>query len=133
MGLVLGGLMFVQTTPVLAQSMFDDGSLYEAGRGTFNTEQDLGQVIGTIISVLIGFLGIIFLVLTVYAGFLWMTAAGNEKQVGKAKNILVTAVIGLVITLSAYTISTFVVGQLTDVSTGTSSSGDDEIIDYDRL
>jgi phage shock protein PspC (stress-responsive transcriptional regulator) len=75
-------------------------------------DNELDQTLGLLINVLLGLLGIIFLVLTIYAGFLWMTAGGDEKKVAKAKGILVTAVIGLVILLSAYAISTFVLDQL---------------------
>lgn len=44
----------------------------------------------------------------VIAGFLMITAAGNENQLNKAKEILQRAIIGLVITLSAYFIISFV-------------------------
>ena len=72
----------------------------------------LDETLGLLINVLLGLLGIIFLVLVIYAGFLWMTAGGDEKQVAKAKSIIITAVIGLVILLSAYAISSFVLDQL---------------------
>lgn len=44
----------------------------------------------------------------VIAGFLMITAAGNENQLNKAKEILQRAIVGLVITLSAYFIISFV-------------------------
>jgi hypothetical protein len=50
--------------------------------------------------------------LTLYAGWLWMTAAGDSKQTQKAKDILITAVVGLVILLSAYAISSFVIDNV---------------------
>ena len=79
---------------------------------------DLLTLIGTIINVLLGFLGVIFLLLTIYAGFLWMTAQGNEEKVEKATGILKTAIIGLVIILAAYSIANFVVSQVSN-ATGT--------------
>jgi phage shock protein PspC (stress-responsive transcriptional regulator) len=75
-------------------------------------DKDLDETLGLLINVLLGLLGIIFLVLVIYAGFLWMTAGGDEKRVAKAKSIIITAVIGLVILLSAYAISSFVLDQL---------------------
>ncbi|PIR92378.1 hypothetical protein COU01_01910, partial [Candidatus Falkowbacteria bacterium CG10_big_fil_rev_8_21_14_0_10_44_15] len=60
-------------------------------------------------------LGIIFLVLVLYAGFLWMTAAGNEDQVTKAKSILTTSIIGIVIIVAAYAIVTFVLDAILNV------------------
>lgn len=68
----------------------------------------LEEMIVLIINAILGLLGIIFLVLTLYAGFLWMMAAGNEDQVGKAKNILTAAIIGIIIIVAAYAITNFV-------------------------
>ena len=83
------------------------------------SSDSLTTTIGSLIAVLLGFLGVIFLILIIYAGLLWMTAAGNEDNVKKAKSILLNSVIGLVILLSAYAISSFVIDQL-GTATGTS-------------
>lgn len=89
------------------------------GAGLGGDSTSLTTTIGSLISVLLGFLGVIFLILIIYAGLLWMTAAGNEDNVKKAKSILLNSVIGLVILLSAYAISSFVIDQL-GTATGTS-------------
>lgn len=78
----------------------------------------LTVTIGLVINAFLGILGVIFLVLTIFAGFTWMTAMGDEKKIAKAKNILISAVIGLVVLLSAYAISSFVIDQLS-TATGT--------------
>jgi uncharacterized membrane protein len=68
--------------------------------------------IGQLVQTAMSFLGIIFTVLLIYAGFLWMTARGEETKVEKAKNIIITAIIGLIIVLAAYSISYFVTKAL---------------------
>jgi len=50
------------------------------------------------------FIGVTFLIIMLYAGFVWMMARGNEQDVEKAKNIIIYAVIGLVVVLAAYAI-----------------------------
>ena len=75
------------------------------------TTNTLSETVGKIIKIVLGLLGTIFLVLTVYAGFLWMTASGEEEKITKAKDILKTSVIGLIIILAAYSITYFVVDQ----------------------
>ena len=65
-------------------------------------------IIGNVIRVAIGLVGIIFVILAIYAGFLWMTAAGSDEKVDKAKKTLTNAVIGIVLVVAAYAIASFV-------------------------
>jgi len=74
-------------------------------------------IIGKLIGYLLALLGVVFTGLLIYAGFLWMTAAGNEEQIGKSKKMLVNAVVGLIIIVLAYTISNFVIDKLTTATT----------------
>lgn len=50
------------------------------------------------------FVGVIAIAALVYAGFLYLTAAGNDDQTKKAKNIIIWVVIGIIIIFSAYAI-----------------------------
>jgi hypothetical protein len=52
--------------------------------------------------------GSVCFVSIVYAGFLMLTSAGNANQVNKGKDIITHAVIGLILTLSAYYLVAFV-------------------------
>ena len=101
--------------PLAAGAAIDlNTNLGNVGNAAYNTSSptDALTIIGTVINVILGLLGVIFLLLTIYAGFLWMTAAGNEETVAKAKNILKTTIIGLIIVLAAYSIAAFVVDEL---------------------
>ena len=90
-----------------------------------NVDQvDLGDappltIISVVINLTLGFLGIIFLILTIYGGFVWMTASGNEENITKAKKILTTAVVGLIIVLASYGISSFVFEKVSDATEAT--------------
>lgn len=115
--LVAAALVALPFAPVAFNSAhavdLDDqlGEVNDAA-GLGGNADSLTTTIGSLIAVLLGFLGVIFLVLIIYAGLLWMTAAGSEENVKKAKSILLNSVIGLVILLSAYAISSFVISQL---------------------
>lgn len=63
---------------------------------------------GQVITALTSLLGVIFILLTIYGGFLYMNARGNEEQTKKAKSIITQALIGLIIILAAYAISYFI-------------------------
>jgi len=78
----------------------------------------LDTIVGQIITVVLGFLGVIFLILIIYSGFQWMTAGGNEETITKAKKRLTNAVIGLVIVMAGYIISYFVITQLYNITAG---------------
>jgi amino acid transporter len=68
---------------------------------------------GQIIGIVLAFVGIIFLVLMIYAGVSWMTSGGNQEKVTKAKNLIVHSIIGLILVLAAYATVAFVGNLLT--------------------
>ena len=86
----------------------EEGGLSE----TLGDTADPRVVASRIINIALGFLGIIAVVLVLYGGFMWMTAAGNEERVKKAKQILTAALIGLVIIIMAWGLTQFVMDQL---------------------
>ena len=65
-------------------------------------------LVGNIVKTFLSLLGIFFMGLAVYGGFLWMSARGDSEQVQKARDILRDAIIGLVIIIAAYAIAYFV-------------------------
>ena len=67
-------------------------------------------IIGKIIGAALAFLGVAFFVLMIYGGYTWMFAMGNEQTATKAKDIIIAAVIGLVIVLMAYAITSYLGG-----------------------
>lgn len=111
-------IVFTPTALVLAQteSVQDVGEA--AGFGTAN----LMEIIGTIISVVLGILGVVFLLLIIASGFFWMTAGGNEDKVKRAKRILINGTVGLVIVISSYAIASFILNAISD-ATGGGGSG----------
>lgn len=78
---------------------------------------DLEATVIKIIQWVLGFLGLIAVVIILYGGFVWMTAAGNEDKVSTAKKIIGAAVVGLIVILLAWAIVTFVINQSNKVIT----------------
>ncbi|MCK4745132.1 hypothetical protein KAS41_03645 [Candidatus Parcubacteria bacterium] len=109
-------LSLFAAAPILAQT--SAGDLLERLREkagyeeAFEEEESVFIAIGKMINVFLSFLGIVFVVLTIYGGFLWMTASGNDDQVGQARKIIIRSAIGLAIILSAYAITWFAMEQL---------------------
>lgn len=116
---------FLLASPLTVFGQFTDGlnDVAEGTGGGYNTTSSLTGTIGLLIQAFLGILGVIFLGLTLYAGFLWMTAAGEDKKVKEAKETLVRAVIGMVIVLAAYSITTFVLGYVAGATSQTLIGG----------
>ena len=112
---------------VLADSLWDRqigmdvqndgvGGAFDPDLTDRNDVRDPRIVIAEAINVFLGFMGVVFLVLIIYAGILWMTAAGKEDQVGKAKSLLIAAVIGLIIVVASFAIAELVASKVFDAT-----------------
>ncbi|MDP2708801.1 MAG: hypothetical protein Q8O93_02000 [bacterium] len=86
----------------------------DGGGGPFQSadQYKMADILGTVIQAFLGILGVLFLSYTLYAGYTWMTAQGDEEKVTKAKDTLQRAVIGLIITVAAYAITAWVLNRL---------------------
>ena len=79
-------------------------------------ETDLPQVIINIVNIVLGLLALIAVIIVLIGGFEWMTAAGSEEKVDKAKKRLIAGLIGLAIIFLAYALVTFVLNKLGQVA-----------------
>ncbi len=93
----------------------------QAGYPATSSDQpqaDLVETIVNVIKIILTFLGAVMLIIVLYAGFRYMTAGGNQEQTKEALNWIKNAVIGMLIILSAYAITVFVLGSLLDAVMG---------------
>jgi len=87
---------------------------YQAQANENYDETFVATKVGDMIGLVLSFIGVLFLILIIYGGISWMTAGGNEQNVEKAKTIIINAVIGLLIVIFAYTITSFIGNQFTN-------------------
>lgn len=76
--------------------------------GGFNQNDSLEIIIARIIRIILISLGTIFLALMFLAGQAWMRAAGNEQIIKESQDKIKSLLIGLIIVLSAYAVSSWV-------------------------
>ena len=81
--------------------------------------KDLREGVMRVITVLLGFLGIIAIIIILWGGFRWMTSAGSEEKVAEAKKILTAGIIGLVIIFISFALASFVISQLINATGAT--------------
>lgn len=102
-------------TPVFALD-FTKNLLKFGEKAGFDAPADssaaLAETIGEIIAALLSILGVLFMIYMVYGGYLWMIARGQEEKVDRAKAIIRGSIVGIIVVLAAYAITSFVVFQV---------------------
>lgn len=115
---LLGTILTVLFLPLYAnaqtvqgdEAAFGGASVRESTREALGnpSEKDPRDIAASIINIVFGFIGLLAVSLTLYAGYIWMTSQGNPEKIEKAKDILKNASIGILIILSAYAIVIFI-------------------------
>lgn len=100
--------LILPLAPTLAATVNPLTNLKAATPAEIVNRGDLPALIGTIIRGVLGLIGVLLVVLVIYAGFLWGSAAGDDSRVKKAKDIMQAAVIGIIIIFTAYVITVFI-------------------------
>ena len=123
---ILAAFLVLFQSPALAQSDAN-GLLWGGTEGNVQNEIGLGNtdpriVIARVIQIALGFLGIIAVLLIIYAGFLYMTSEGRADQTDQAKQILKNATIGLVIILASFGIASWIMSLLLSSTGGAGTS-----------
>lgn len=124
-------IFLISSTNVLASPLIGDDTKQDLEKQdlAFLEESGLqkvsiGTLIAAVIKIVLSVLGIVFIILIIYAGLSWMTSAGSEEKITKAKKTMAAAVIGLTIVLLAYAITAFVLEKILEgMSMGSSSGG----------
>lgn len=115
-------LLFLLILPFVASAQIEP--MKELDRATnlrtlgTGGEGGIVTTIDRIITIALGFLGLLFVIWVLYAGFLWMTAAGDDGKVKKARTMIIEATIGVVIILAAYAITSFIISNIRTATTG---------------
>ncbi|MBI4437798.1 hypothetical protein HY631_02500 [Candidatus Uhrbacteria bacterium] len=96
--------------------------LENTASGTYSSSLTLTAFIGNLIQALLTATGIVFLVITVLGGISYMIANGDDTKIKKAKGMIVNALVGLVIIVGAYALTSYVVSALSEASTASSTT-----------
>jgi len=102
----------------LANAQIDVG-VNEINNDIVLSSGDPRTIAARVINIVMLVLGVLAVGLIIYGGFIWMTSNGAEDKIEKAKKILKNSVIGLVIILSAWGISYFILLRVRAAITGT--------------
>lgn len=112
--MILSLIIVPASTPALADVSLIDSQvgINEIGSAYGGRVMDVRVIVARIIILALQLLGVIFLSLLIFAGFQWMTAAGNEDKTKKAMTQIKNAVIGLIIVLASWALTLFIIRAL---------------------
>lgn len=118
--------MLFTANPVFAGGIYGDsgpdlGLAYPATSGL--SGGDVRVTTARVLRIALSLLGTVFLVIIIWGGYEWMTAGGNDQQIGTAKKRIFTGIIGLAIILSSYAISYFIINSINTAVIEGSSPG----------
>ena len=119
-------LILLFASPIQANFLKLGGLDTTAGKAGYE-KREVADVVGSVVNIVLSFLGVLFVLLMIYGGIMWMTAQGNEIRVSKAQKLLVAAVIGLIVVVSAFAISSFVGGKFSFLSSNGTSIGNNSV------
>ncbi|MDD5197962.1 MAG: hypothetical protein PHN60_03840 [Candidatus Gracilibacteria bacterium] len=107
------GFLLLKIPRVLVESIYGRA---QCDSGLFGicqiTSPDLGatvRIMTTAINYFNGFIGLITVILIIYAGFLVLTGAGDDEKLKKAKSIIKYALIGIFLLVTSYVLFNFFV------------------------
>jgi len=73
-------------------------------------EGSLRDLIKTMLNYALGFLGFVATIMVIYGGVLYVTSAGSDENVAKAKKILLYAAVGIIIILISFALVNTILG-----------------------
>ena len=109
--LIVGSVFIL---PVFAGNFGLDATANKIG-GYDTTKSGEEALVGTIhrvVDIFLSMLGVMFVGIMIYAGLRWMTARGKEEFIEKAKVAMESAILGLIIVIVSYGLSTFIFSKL---------------------
>lgn len=78
-----------------------------------NASTKANDIVADVINIFSWIVGVVSVIMVIFAGFKYITSAGDAGKVTSAKNTLLYALVGLVIVALAQAIVWFVLGEVT--------------------
>lgn len=104
------GLTIFNLVPVHAQTLINPGDVPAGVAAATGNQGSFRQLVLTILQFFLGFLGLLAVIMIIYGGVLYVSAAGAQEKIDKGKKIIMYAIVGIVIILLSFAIVNTVLG-----------------------
>lgn len=112
---LLPNLVFAQLTGQVLEQI--DKGASTAGFDDYGTDTPPQLIITKAITIVLSLIGIVFVSLIIYGGYKYLTSRGNEEEAQKGLKIVRPAIMGLIVILIAYSITTFIGARFAQIVT----------------
>jgi len=109
--LMVGAISLMSFLPVAGAALIDNSANIPAVSEATGGSDSLRDLIITMVDYFLGFLGLVAVLMVIYGGVTYVTAAGKDDAVEKGKKIIMYALIGLVIVLLSFVVVNFIIGS----------------------
>lgn len=116
-GLMVGALTLVSAFPVASAALINPSDSPSAITEATGGEGSIRRLVLKIVNFFLGFLGILAVIMVIYGGVTYVTAAGQDEAIGNAKKIILYSVVGIIVILLSFAIVSTVLGAGTGVET----------------
>lgn len=117
LGLTIGALTLLSALPMASAAFINPEDNIPVVSEATGGEGSIRRLVLRIINFFLGFLGILAVIMVIYGGVTYVTAAGAEDSVGNAKKIILYSLVGIVIILLSFAIVNTILGAGTGVET----------------
>ena len=112
---LVGVVALVHSSPALAATPKDEicsgvgAASGGSGCATPKGSPTVNGVITTVINIISAFVGVVAVIMIIFAGFKYVTSGGDSSSISSAKNTLIYAIVGIVVAALSQIIVRYVV------------------------
>lgn len=102
-------LFVMYSHKALAVNVFDPGTVPPSVSGGPN---NVSEIVPRVVNILLFVAGVASVIVIVVGGIMYIVSAGDEKRTRTAKDAILYAIVGLIVSISAYAIANFIITQI---------------------
>ena len=95
-------LIFTALGGVASAQLISEGDVPSSIAGATGGEGSFRSLILNVVNFFLLFIGLIAVIMIIYCGVTYVTAAGNQESIDKAKKIIMYAIVGIIIVLISF-------------------------------
>lgn len=89
----------------------------DQGKPLLGGVSNISTIIGNVINIGLAIFTIVFFILIIYGGVIWLTAGGDSAKADKARTTLTNAVLGIIVIIIAYLLTNFILFRIIGITT----------------